>query len=56
MYGIISDSGMGSYPPQVALGLRTSGWGFQTVRGGIDPGDHRLRPRFVGVADVWNYL
>ena len=56
MYGIISDSGMGSYPPQVALGLRTSGWGFQTVRGGIDPGDHRLRPWFVGVVDVWNYF
>ena len=29
------------------------GWGFHTVRGGIDPEDHRSRPRFVGVLDVW---
>ena len=24
-------------------------WGFHTVRRGIDPRDHRFRPRFVGV-------
>ena len=29
------------------------GWGFHTVRGGIDPGDHRFRPRIVGVIEVW---
>ena len=29
------------------------GWGFHTVRGGIDPGDHHFRPRVVGVVDVW---
>ena len=28
--------------------LRTPGWGFHT-----DPGDRRIRPRFVGVVDVW---
>ena len=27
--------------------LRISDWGFHTVRGGIDPGGHRFRPRFV---------
>ena len=26
------------------------------MRGGIDPRDHRLRPRVVGVSDVWKYL
>ena len=49
MYGNISDWGVGSYPPQVALTLRTPGWGVHTVGGGIDLGDHRFRPRFVGV-------
>ena len=29
------------------------GWGFYIVRGGIDPGDYRFRPRFIGVADTW---
>ena len=29
------------------------GWGFYTVRSVIDPEDHRCRPRFVGVVDVW---
>ena len=56
MYGRISDPEMTTYPPQVALALRTPGWdlassqwgwGFHTVRGGIDPGDHHFRPRFV---------
>ena len=26
------------------------GWGFYTVRGGIDPWDHRFRPRCAEVA------
>ena len=34
MYGKISDSGMGSYRPRVALALRTPGWGLHTMRGG----------------------
>ena len=25
------------------------GWGFHTVRGGIDPGDHRFRPLMLEV-------
>ena len=27
--------------------------GFHTVRGGIDPRDHRFHPRLDGVKDVW---
>ena len=46
---MISEPGMGPYPLRVALAPRTQadhcGWGFHTVRGGIDPGDHRFRPR-----------
>ena len=29
------------------------GLGFNTVRGGIDPGGLRFRARFVGVVAVW---
>ena len=29
------------------------GWGFHTRRGGIGPGDVRLRPRVVGVVEIW---
>ena len=52
--GRISDPGMGSYPPRVALALRVSGWqvpisqwgwGFHTIRGGIDPGNRSFHPR-----------
>ena len=61
MYGRIHDAGVGPYPPRAALDLRTPrwglgrsqfGWGFHTVRGFIDPGDRRFRPRFVLVVDV----
>ena len=31
------------------------GWGFHTVPGGIDPGDHFCRPRVVGAADGWKH-
>ena len=27
--------------------------GFHTLRGGIDPGDLRFRPRLVGVVEIW---
>ena len=27
------------------------GWGFHTVRGGVDPVDHRFRPWLVAVVD-----
>ena len=56
MYERIRDAGMGLYPPRAALDIRTPGWGlassqcdwgFHTVRGGIDPGNHRFGPRFL---------
>ena len=53
MHERISYPGMGRYPLRVALALRTSGWGFYTVWGGIDPGDRRFLPRFRGFVDAW---
>ena len=53
MYGRISDPGMGPYTFRVALALRTLGWVFHALRGGVEPGDPRFRPRFVVVVDVW---
>lgn len=38
----------GSITPNQSAISRWS-WGFSTVRGGIDPGDDRFRPRVVGV-------
>ena len=32
------------------------GWGFHTVRSGIDPGDLFFSPRAVGFVDVWKDL
>ena len=29
------------------------GWDFYTVRGGINPGDIRVRPHFVRAVDEW---
>ena len=29
------------------------GWGFHTMREGIDPGNSRFRPRCVGDSDLW---
>ena len=52
---------MGLYRPRVVLALFSSpslsaidrrGWGFHTVRGGVDPGDHRFRPQVFGFVDV----
>ena len=52
-------------PSLVALALRTwiyepqpisnepVGSGFPHRAGQIDPGDHRFRPQFVGVVDLW---
>ena len=54
MYARTSDPGMGPYPSQVALALRTPGWGFHTVRGVVDPRDQRFRPRVVGVVMYGN--
>ena len=36
-YGRIYDPGVGSYLPRVAQALRTPGWRFHAVGGGIDP-------------------
>ena len=41
-------------PSQSATGQ--VGWGFHTLRGGIDPGDLRFRPRGIGVVDIWKDL
>ena len=50
---------MGPYPPRGALALYSStsqsaigqwGWGFDAVRGGFDPGDHRFRIYEPGMA------
>ena len=43
IYGRISNPWMAPYPPRVVLALRTPFWGFHTVGGGIDPGDHGVR-------------
>ena len=45
--------GAGSANPSQSA-ISRWGWGFHTVRGGIDPGDHLIRPGFVGVVDIWN--
>ena len=29
------------------------GWGFHTLRGGIDPGNLRFRPQVVEVVEIW---
>ena len=54
--GRIYDPGMGPYPPRLALAPRTptklqcaSQLGYHTVRSGLDLGNHRFCPRFVGV-------
>ena len=57
---MISDPGMGTYPPRVQRNSTDSrqsaisqwGWGFHTVRAGIDPGGHFFRPQLVGVVDA----
>ena len=32
------------------------GWGFHTLRGGIDTDDLSVRPRVVGVVGIWKYF
>ena len=34
------------------LATSQCGWGFYTVRSGIDPGDLRFRPRVIGIEEV----
>ena len=31
-------------------------WGVHTVRGGINPGDVRFRPRVVQIVEIWKYF
>ena len=61
-YGTTSGPGMGPYPPEVELAQHTNpnpseigrwGWDFHTMRGGVNLDDVRVRPRVVGVVDVW---
>ena len=44
--------GAGSMSPS-QYAITQLGWGFHTLRGGIDPGDLRFRPRVVGVVEIW---
>ena len=42
--------------PHISLSqsaTRQLGWGFHTLRGGIDPGDPRFRPRVVEIVEIW---
>ena len=54
--GIIYSPGAGGFTNPSQSAISQWGWGFHTVRGGIDPEDHRSRPRFVEVADVRKYF
>ena len=49
--GQLSPRSASMSPSKSAITQR--GWGFHTVRGGIDPGNIRFRPRVVGVVDIW---
>ena len=53
MEGLLIQGWTPVLPGRVELALGTPGWGFHIVRGGIDPGDRRFRPRGVGIVDVW---
>ena len=50
--GPLSSPGYARYtrPSQSSIGRLD--WGFHAVRGGVDPGGHRLRPRIVGVVYI----
>ena len=60
MYAIIYYVGMGPtlpefrclYEPRLGFSKQLVRCGFHTVRGCIDFGGHRFRPRFVVVVDV----
>ena len=64
MCGSISNPGMGAYPPHVRYNSTSRsqsaisqwGWGFPHRAERYRPGDHRLRPRFIGVVQVWKGL
>lgn len=50
MYGSVHDAASTS-PSQSAISRR--GWGFHTVRGGVDPKGLCFRPPVVGGVDVY---
>ena len=60
----ICEQRIGPYPPRVAFAHRTLanqqsatfGWGFHTVPGGIDTGDHRCDAGCAGVLNSWRDL
>ena len=63
MYADTSDPGMASYPLRVALAFYSIPsqsaigqwrWGFHIVRSRVNPGDHLICLRVVGVADIWS--
>ena len=65
MYGRIYYPEMRQYFPWGALTLYTDtsqsaiswwGWGFHTVRAGVDSRELRFCPRVVGVVHVWKDL
>ena len=50
---IVYSPGAGGFTNPSQSAISQWGWGFHTVRGGIDLEDHRCLPRFVGVVDTW---
>ena len=53
---ILSQGGVGSIynqPPPLISDRPMWCWDFHTVWIGINPGDIRVRPRVLGVVDVW---
>ena len=44
------------HEPESQSATSQRGCGFYTLRGGIDPEDHRFRPPVVGIVDVWKDL
>ena len=53
--GVFPPGAAGFMEPQ-SISNQPMGSGFHTAPGGIDPGGHSFRARFVGDVDAWNYL
>ena len=53
-HGILSSRGSAAFflEPQ-SISDEPVGLGFHTVRGGFDPSDHCLGPRFAGIVEIW---
>ena len=49
--GIVYSPGASGFTNPTSSAIIQWGWGLRAVRGGIDPGDDRCRPRFVRVVD-----